>query len=188
MKIELVRKLYLKKLKNSKEENIIELCINNKMDLFNKYSVCKIGNVNSNCLKISNDIIEYLIDEVKLTPIKNRLKISIIVVSNIINNKDFIRKMINNNIIEKITVINKKITKININSLLLALLGMSFIGITQIFQFIERRYSINEFVIVMSWVFLWKAVDLMFFERAELIKEKGLLLKILFSEISITEN
>ena len=188
MKIEIVKKLYLKKMKNSKEENIVELFIDNEIDLFSKYSIRKkdsVGNTNS---KINNDIIDYLVNEVKIIPIKNRLKIYLKVVTKIINDNDLISKMIKNNVIEKITIINKRINKININSLLFALLGMLFIGVTQVLQFIEKRYSLNEFVIVMSWVFMWKAVDLMFFERAELMKEKGILLKIFFSEINIQKN
>ena len=185
MKIEMIEKIYLKKMKNSKDKSIVELYINNESDLFNKYSIyTKDGIVNNNP-KINNDIIDYLIDETKMIPIKNGLKIYFKIVNKINWDDDFINKMIKNNILEKIIIIDKRIKKININSLVFAWVGMLFIGITHVLQFIEKRYSLNEFVIVMSWVFMWKAVDLMFFERTELIKEKGILLKIFFSEIII---
>jgi hypothetical protein len=63
--------------------------------------------------------------------------------------------------------------------------GMALIGSTQIFTIASRRYSLNEFIIVMSWVFMWKAVELIFFERGKLIKEKAVLLKIFFAEITV---
>jgi len=77
---------------------------------------------------------------------------------------------------------NNKIKGINIKSFILIWIGMILISITQIFQFVERRYSLNELIIVMSWVFMWKAIDLIFFEKRELLKEKRNLLKIYFSE------
>ena len=188
MKIEIIEKLYSKKMKNSKDKSIVELYINNETDLFNKYSICKKDGIINGNSKINNDIIEYLINETKMIPNKNRLKICFKIINEINYDSDFVNKMIKNNIFEKIVIIDKKIKKININSFVFAWIGMIFIGITQILQFIERRYPLNEFIIVMSWVFMWKAVDLMFFERAELMKEKGILLKIFFSEIIIQEN
>ena len=175
MKIDLIRKLYTKKIKNSKDKSYIELYINNEADLFNKYSIYKKDAIMNNNLKINSEIIDYLINETKIMPIKNVLGINVKIAEKINCDTGSINKLIKDNIYEKITIIDRKIKKININSFILAWIGMMLIGITHIFHFFEQGYPLNEFIIVMSWVFMWKAVDLMFFERAELMKEKGIL-------------
>ena len=70
----------------------------------------------------------------------------------------------------------------------MAWFGMIIIGLTQIIPFIEKRYSLNELLIVMSWVFMWTAIDLIFFKRIELLREKKKYIKMYFSEIIVENN
>ncbi|AEF85768.1 hypothetical protein TREPR_3686 [Treponema primitia ZAS-2] len=180
--------LMTKKLRHNVNKTKIKLCINNDMELYNHFTISinedkSISN-NGNG-KINNEIIDYLIIETGNVPLKNSLIIAMETFKKINETIEFIEKLIKENIKEKLYIINKRIRNINRNSFILILIGMVLIGITQIFQIMERRYSLNEFVIVMSWVFMWKAVELIFFERVKLMKEKAILLKIFYSEIII---
>jgi hypothetical protein len=181
-------KIIAKKLRRNVNKTKIKLCINNNAELYNHFTISNkenkniVSNING---KINNEIIDYLIIEAENIPPKNSLIIAMETFEKTNETIEFIEKLIKENFKEKLYAINKRIRKINRNSLILILIGMILIGITQIFQIMERRYSLNEFVIVMSWVFMWKAVELIFFERTKLIKEKAILLKVFYSEIII---
>jgi hypothetical protein len=181
-------KLLTKKLRHNLNKTKIKLCINNDTELYNHFTISSKENkhiVNNSSGKINDEIIDYLIIETENIPPKNSLIITIEKYEKTNETIEFIEKLIKENINRKLYNINKRIRKINRNSFILILIGMILISITQIFQILERRYSLHEFVIVMSWVFMWKAVELIFFERVKLIKEKAILLKIFYSEITI---
>jgi hypothetical protein len=168
---------------SNKNKSIVGLCINNEMDLYNNYSIlAKTDNFSDNA-KINQGIIEYIKNEIKKIPIKNTLIISLKLLDNINCRINIIEKLIKDNIFAEISIIKNKIKRINIISSLLVFIGMTLIGTTQLFHILEKRYAIKEFIIVMSWVFMWKAVDLIFFEKTNLMKEKRILMKIYNSEI-----
>ena len=183
MKAIFLGKLLKKNLKRSKNRSVIELCVNDETELYNRFSMPK-DDFNNNA-KISNDIMNYIETEANNIDLKNALVISIKLANGIRCDLNHMEKLIREYIDKKFLMLGRKIKKLNLHSFLLALTGMMLIGVTQIFRILENRFSLQEFIIVMSWVFMWKAVDLMFFERAELMKEKGILLKIYFSEINL---
>jgi hypothetical protein len=188
MKNDVFEKLLAKKFRHNVNKTKIKLCLNNNTELYNHFTISIKENQNfENNLsgKINNNIIDYLIIETENISTNNSLIIAIEKFEKINETIEFIEKLIKENIKGKLYNIDKRIRKISRNSFILILIGMFLIGITQIFKIIERRYSFNEFVIVMSWVFMWKAVELIFFERIKLIKEKAILLKIFYSEVTI---
>jgi hypothetical protein len=177
-------KIAIKRIKSNPRKTLIDLCINNENELYNHFS--KLNNViisKSNTIKISNEIIEYLMAETEKIDQKDSLKIRIKVLEKQNIDIELIEKLIKENIKEKLSNLNKKIKRTNRISFILIFIGMILVGITQMFQFFEKRYSFNEFIVVMGWVFMWKAIELLFFERFKLIKEKRILMKIYFSEI-----
>ena len=182
MKINIFEKRFAKRLKDNKNRSVIELCIKNEIDFYNDYSYLN-NSINKN-IKINNNIIHYLINETENIPLKNSLLICIRTLNTISQNSGFFEKLVKKNIHKKISTINKRIKKINIHSIVLALIGMLLIGMTQISNFVSKQFSLNEFIIVMSWVFMWKAVDLMFFEKTRILKKKRTLMKIYFSQIT----
>jgi hypothetical protein len=176
--------IVIKKLKNDLNRNIIELCINNGNELYNHFSRLNNQNIQkNNNSKINNEIIDYLIKETEKFNQGNGIKIILRILEKQNIDINFVEKIIKENIDDKLTILNKKIKRTNKISLILIIIGMILIGITQVFQFFEKRYSFNELIIVMSWVFMWKAIELIFFERFKLMKEKRILIKIYYSEI-----
>ena len=166
-------------------ENIptIELCINDEKDLYNKFTILGKDKPDASNAKINNDIIDYLMAETEKAPVHSSLVIAIKLQKEIVVGIDNIEKLIKESVIERISLINKTLRRFRIFAIISALIGMFLIGTTQFTHIIERRYSLNEFVIVMSWVFMWKAVELMFFDKMKYGRDKGLLLKIYISKI-----
>ena len=177
-----IKKLVINRSKNNQHKTKIILCINNFMELYNHFSITGNGNTIETG-KINNEIIDYLKIETKNIPKGNGLIISIKTGEN--EKIKLIENLIKKNIKEQINRINEKIKKAHRNSFILAIIGIILIGTTQIFQIFEKRYSLNEFIMVMSWVFMWKAVEIFFFERVKLVKELRVLFKIYLSEIII---
>jgi hypothetical protein len=186
MKNGFFEKLAIKRLKNNQNKTKITLCINSFLDLYNRFSITNNGNI-IDAGKINIEVMDYIIMETENIPRENNLIISIKTNENGNEKVTVIDNLIKRNIKEKIGKVNEKVRRTNRNAFILAFIGMILIGSTQIFQIFERRYSVNEFIIVMSWVFMWKAVEILFFERVKLIKEKAILLRIYFSEIIIEE-
>ena len=173
-----VEKAIIRKIKSSTNKSVIELCINDEKELFNRFSVEK-NNFGSG--RINNDIIEYLFNEVENFPLKNSVEIHVRMP--VLFKREFIEKLIKDNIGEQILKINKKLFRKDRSSIVLAVFGMLLIAFTQVFQFLASRYSFKELIIVMSWVFMWKAVELFFFERVAILKEKRILLKLYYAHI-----
>ena len=163
-----------------KNISVIELCINDEKDLYNKFTVSANNTSNK---KINDKIIDYLMAETENTPIHDPLVISV----KLFNKTDIeisrIEKMIKENITEKINSINKTLRRLRIYAIICTLIGMFLIGTIQFMHAVESRYPLNEFIIVMSWVFMWKAVEFMFFDKIKLRRDKRFFLKIYNAEI-----
>jgi hypothetical protein len=179
MKNNIFNKLVVKKLESDENRTEIKLCINNDTELYNSFS-----NIKNGYGKINDDVIDYLKNETEDIPKRHGVIITLELCEKTSEKMEIIEKLIKTKIEEKIRKVNEKVKKINRNSCILALLGMILIGATQVFQTLEKRYAFNELIIVMSWVFMWKAVELFFFERVSLIKEKAILMKIYYSKVN----
>jgi hypothetical protein len=166
----------------SLEATTVEVCIRHETDLYNPFSVLNAVNDNA---KINEAVIEYIVHETEKIPIENRLEIVIQSVEKVQNSVAFTEQRIKENVAEKIAAVSAGIRKACRNAILLATAGMVLIGSTQVFQLFEKRYALNEFIIVMSWVFMWKAVELFFFDRSKLMKKLGMLFKVYYSTLSI---
>ena len=174
----------IKRIKNTKDKTKIELCINNETELYNHFSITNTKNAPEHTnAKINNEIINYLMEETKKIPRYNSLVIGIKTPDGSNFEIDFVKKLIKENIHEKLMIIDKKRRTINKKAFILTFIGMILIVAIHIFHFFESLYFLNEFIIVMSWVFMWKATELFFFKRAKRVREAIILMKIYFSEM-----
>ena len=174
-----------KHIQSNKSKSIIELCINSNDDFYNHFSTINNGNIlNDPNLKISDEVVNYLIEEVKSIPKKNSIIINFKLTNKVNCEIEVIKNILKNNISCRILSTNNLIKKINISSIFMIFIGILLIGIT---QFIHKTHSFNELIVVMSWVFMWKAIDFMFFEKSKLRRELFILKKIYFSSISETK-
>jgi hypothetical protein len=184
MKNGFFERMTIKKLKSIQNKTKVELCINDIIEIYSPFSIVNDGDhIENNNAKINKEIIEYIKTGAENIPGKNGLIICIKISEKTNGKIETIEKLIKEHIQKKLLEINEKIRRTNRNAFIFAIIGIFLIAITQFYQIIERRYALNEFIIVMSWVFMWKAVEIIFFERIKLIKEKVILLKICYSEI-----
>ena len=182
----MLEKFIEEKIKQNKNKYVIELCINSEIDLFNCYTFL-FNEIKNENIKINEKIIDLLLEEVKDMPIGNSLIINVKLSDTVNCDINIIDKLIKDSIHSKIVTIRKKIKRLNLFSAFLAFFGMMLIGLTQVLNFFNKRFSINEFIIVMSWVFMWTAVDKFFFERPKLVKKMRKLLRIFYSEITLSK-
>ena len=184
MEKDIFKKHMIKRIKSCKGKSIVGLYINNEMELYNNFSIMntKYAFVNFNG-KINHEIISYLTAETKKIPRENSLIVVIKIPEESNWEIDFIEKLIKENIHERLSVIEKKRRTLNRNALILALIGVVLMSVKHISHAFENLYSLNEFVVVMSWVFMWEATELFFFKRAKRVREAVILMKIYFSQM-----
>jgi hypothetical protein len=151
------------------EANIIKVCINNETQIYNQFTLIKGMN---DKVKINDEIINFLYEEIENSPKNNKTVIEFYAEGGFINTIKSMEKLIKDRISTKINIINVRIKKQKRNAIVLALVGMFLIGSTQVSQNLNRHISLHEFIIVISWVFMWKAIEIFFFEKMKLIKEK----------------
>lgn len=72
--------------------------------------------------------------------------------------------------------INKKKEELNSVTLLLFLLGILSLGL---YYAIFKRYILSDFLIIISWVFIWSTVEKMIFEKPVLKRKRIKLLMLL---------
>jgi hypothetical protein len=184
MKIGFLEKMAIKKFKNTSNKTKVNLCINNIVEIYNPLSIITNNNsTENNNAKINDIIVEYIKNETENISKRNGLIISIKISRETNGEIKLIENIIKKYIQKELIKVNKRIRRTNKNAFIFTIIGVFLIAITQFYNIIEKGYAFNEFIIVMSWVFMWKAVEIIFFELVKLIKEKAILLKIYYSEI-----
>lgn len=112
MKEEIVWKHISKKLKNNANRTILELCIENQMDIYNRFSVLKNDNkIYCDNARINHEVITYLEMETKNMPPNNSLTININVFEQTNFDIDVFDKLLKEEIIGRIKIINQRIKK-----------------------------------------------------------------------------
>jgi len=175
-------------MKNKKDlvpfrNKIVKLYINNEDDLYNKFTFSGYnkGTVPDGA-EINPQIIEYLLNETRdlLQFIGVSPEIRVNGISE--NELEKVEELIRTEIKKRILKINIKLFKMKHQSIILLLGAIVPLTIQQIFSQFIARYALKELFLVMAWVFIWKAVELIFFERKEITKEKNVLKRLLKSE------
>jgi hypothetical protein len=73
------------------------------------------------------------------------------------------------------------------NSFILALVGIGILGLIDRIPYLINRYAFNELFVVISWVFIWRFVDMFFFERKKIRQRMMRMVKIFFFFFRIKE-
>lgn len=148
-------------------EKIIEIDINNKYDLIDKY----------NEKKLSQELLEYIIKQVALTKKNKQIKI-------IINKKCHIDKEVTKFIKEGLKEeYNRSLEEYHKNNK--KQLFFLFIGTILIFlsTLIEKGLIWKELLLISGWVPIWEMVEVELFPDVESRKERKNIRRLLNSEI-----
>jgi hypothetical protein len=136
---------------------------------------------------INPAVIEYLESGVRNIPLKKQLTIEIEYGGKIPEDPFLPEKLIKKNLEASIGALFKRNFRITINSLILALAGIVILGLINRIPYFNSRYAFNELFVVISWVFIWRFVELFFFERARLRLRRMKLLQIFLARYKMKE-
>lgn len=150
------------------------LCIINEHDLYDKYTLFDDENTLDGNRQINSGIIDYLQDKAQYVSAKTKLKITI--QTRLPVSIDHIDDLIKAAIKQKLLRLKIKLKKINLHSILLALTGLVSVSFTH--MVFKSTFALHELFIVIGWVFIWRAIEIIFFDRLELASIKAGLLKI----------
>ena len=166
------------------EDEILTLCINNEKELYNKFSFFSDEPIDSNIheLEINDEVINYLEKQLYHVPPFFPVKVELRLKQASEEKFNHIEKTIKLAIQEKLFDIEINLAKMRRNSVLLIIGGVIPLSITQIFSTLTTRYALSELFLVMTWVFMWKAVELIFFNRPDLTRRKSRLRRLLKAE------
>ena len=147
-------------------EKIIEIDLNDKYDLIDKY----------NEKKISDEIIEYIVRQAKL--IKNN-KIKIIINKKCHIDKD-VTKLIKEGLKEEYNRSLQEHHRNNIKQVLFLLLGITFIFLSTL---IKDGVIWKEVLLISGWVPIWDVIEVELFSDVAGRKKRKIIKNLLNSEI-----
>ncbi|MCL2880132.1 MAG: hypothetical protein FWF29_07800 [Treponema sp.] len=136
---------------------------------------------------INPAIIEYL--ETRVHNIRHNSKVTIEIEygGKIPDDPLLPEKLIKKELKTTILVSSKQNRSILIGSLLLALAGIGILAFIGKFPSLNHLYAFNELFVVVSWVFIWRFVEMFFFDRTKLRFRRMKLLQIFSAEYRIKE-
>ena len=161
----------------------VKLYIKDEADLYNKFTYT--GNEEGTVpegAEINPQIIEYLLNETRDLPRFIGINVDFRVNGKNVNELKEVEELIRTEINKRIIKTNITLFKMKHQSIVLLLGAIVPLTIQQVFSQFVARYALRELFLVMAWVFIWKAVELIFFERKGITKEKNALKRILKTE------
>jgi hypothetical protein len=185
-----IAKNAMNKLRKTKRSGTasIRLCLADEKQMADPYTLSNKNILEDDGIRINKNIIEYLLGEIPDPPMNGKIVIEVAMPSINDEKLNHLKTLINNHVqqaIEKILLENKKH---NFSTFLLTVFGMVVISIINIFPNMVDRYFLHELLIIVSWVFLWRAVELFFFMRANNNLQKVKLIRLYSAEYRIGDN
>jgi len=162
-------------------EEVIPLFFKNEDEIIAPYSAGKL----SGDAAINPAVIDYLESRAGNTPVKKKLTIEIEYGGKPPDDHFLPEKLIKKNLEVTIAALIKRNTGITKGSFALALVGLSILGFINKVPYFSDRYAFNELFVVISWVFIWRFVEMFFFERAKVGRRMVRLSRIFFAEFRI---
>lgn len=152
-------------------EKLIEIDLNNKYDLIDKY----------NEKKISNEIIEYIIKQAKF--LRNK-QLKIIINKKCIIDKDIV-KLIREGLEEECARSLEEHNTNNIKQILFLILGVTFIFLSTL---IDEGVIWKEVLLISGWVPIWEMIEVELFPDVDGRRKRKLIKKLLNSEIIVNDS
>ncbi|QQO10028.1 hypothetical protein [Breznakiella homolactica] len=149
--------------------NTIKLNLADETQIFDPFSISPKGFLSisgtaaDENLRINNEIIEYLKREIEYIPIINNLSIEIEMPP---QKTEILKQLINKKLRREIDNLLKENKRKKRTAGILTFFGLAVFSIYTIVPYFRDRAALNELFVIMSWVLIWRAVELFFFERA----------------------
>jgi len=168
----------IRTLKKVEINDSIQLSIADENDIYNKYSL------NGNT-KIKDEIIDYLEEQIKYISISHQVKIQVEYLSKNPSTISILQMLINDKLKDRISVLNNEITKKRKEVISFILFGIvSFTFLAFIRKYLSNR-TIIEILLIICWVFIWEAVEIIFIDMKEFKNERLKLVQLFFAKYII---
>ena len=169
------------KLKAGETQEFITLFFKDEREIIDPYSA---GELSGSAI-INPAVIEYLGSRVSPIPPKKKITIEIEYGGNVSVDPYLPEKLIKKKLEQSLFTSFRKNFRIMVSSFALALAGLAILGFINKIPYFTDRYAFNELFVVVSWVFIWRFVEMFFFERIKLRHQHSDLLKIYLAEYRI---
>jgi hypothetical protein len=159
---------------NMARETIIRLFINDERDLYEKFSFYSEGSniISAGTAKINDEVIGFLAKETESTPLHSEFIVQVRMREKTETGQRAAEDSIKNAVFNELKKTETSLKKIMKKSVILVFAGIFPLALQQILSVTAPRFVLKEFLLVMAWVFMWKAIELLFFERPQYIKRK----------------
>ena len=135
---------------------------------------------------LTQELSEHIWDSVKIMPFKKDVRLNFYTKENL--SKDEVRSAIRYHYGREYVDVKDQIRKTNRTALTCLLLGIFSLGLLVLFHLIFDFFLVVTITEIMAWAFVWEAIDLFFFRRAELRRKALRIQKIYFAEINIIKD
>jgi DNA repair exonuclease SbcCD nuclease subunit len=144
-----------------KQENVITLRLSEEDVIYERLS-------NYSDKKIKTEILQYIEDQARYVPLYNPLVIRIERHENTpqtaSNIEEAIKENLKNRVIEKQIEMTMKKREFAV----FMVLGVAVFVVKALLGNIISNASINEILVIIAWVFIWRSVETLYFERRKL--------------------
>ncbi|MDR1095360.1 MAG: putative ABC transporter permease [Spirochaetaceae bacterium] len=141
----------------------VNLYVENEKELIAHYESSARSSVTDAGANINADIIDYLLKETENTPVYNKIIINVAFPSLNTEKLNALKLLINKHIGKEISSIKIRKKRRMVSALITALIGMCFLSVKIMFPAVFSKYALNDISVIAGWVFLWRAIELLFF-------------------------
>lgn len=163
------------------QRELISLFLKDEGDIIDSFSAAGI----SDTAVVNPGIIEYLESRVRSIHLKRRVTIEIEYGGKAPVDPFLPEKLIKKNLEASIMVSLRRNSGIMISSFALALAGIVILFFLNQIPYFTDHYAFHELFVIISWVFIWRFVELFFFERTKLRFRRMKQLQIYLAEYRI---
>lgn len=171
------------KSKIKKEEEVdddirtIRVVLSSELEMYSKFSVISKQ-------KINNEITNYITEQAKYIPLSYDLRISIKLLGNDsgLSNVKKLEQMFKKNIMNSLISYTRDLKRNSKLIISMGFFGLIAMGLSILFSELFYVFAIRELLVIVCWVFIWRAVESYFFARKRIKTQKLKLTQLYLSE------
>jgi uncharacterized membrane protein YpjA len=156
-------------------------------ELISRYESPILTTIMDDGAHINTDIIDYLLKETENIPVFNKIIIHVAFPSLTMDKLNVLKALINEHIGMEISYIKSRKKRRVIFALIIAMIGSFFLSTKIIFPDFFTKNSLNDISVIAGWVFLWRAIELLFFFHPDNHIRKLKLLHLFSAEYKMSE-
>ena len=134
---------------------------------------------------VRRELLEYIEKEAWAIPLSTRIRIEFELKKGVSSTAEVIAELIRQDLRERIQGLRETMRRLMRRSLWLTLVGILIFAVETIMPQWSNPGAIHEMLIIMCWVFIWKAVESFFFERRSAMLERMRLVHLYMADYGV---